>query len=769
MITRSTAAVRAEKRKNLLLLATLAAAVFYLGWRWLFTLPLHYGIASAVWGVLLLASESFTVIETYSHFLNARFVKIPEMPLVDKDEYPDVDVLITTHNETEELLRKTINGCKYMKYPDKSKVHIYVCDDTNRPGMRQLAERMGVGYLGFSHNKDAKAGNLNYALAKTSSPLIAMFDADMIPTSKFLLETVPYFFIPEMIKEKGQWRKRTEAEHDPNLKIGYVQTQQSFYNPDMLQRNLYLEKDAPNEQDYFYREVNVGRMRTNSAAYAGSNVVFSRKALDDAGGIAIHSLTEDLATSIVVEGKGYRGIAVAKELAHGLSPEDAYSFIKQRQRWSRGSAQAVPTLRFLRSGLPWRAKCNYLVSYCYWWTFVRRFIFIICPILYALLGITVADVTLQTVLIFFVPFYVLYISTLRIISGGTQSSLWSDTIDTVQFPYLMWPIIGGTLKIPVKKFFVTPKFKVTGKNSDIALALPHVLLLVLSFLSIIECISQIYVYKHEGALVVLFWLLYNSYILSKAVLYYWGRSNQRNYERMTTQTPVTLRHDGRILHGVTYDLSEGGMAVLLDTPEYLPYDTAFSVETEYREYKATFKARVRQVQQEGEKWKYSLIISEITEENKSQYLQILYDRDHLLPRVITLSFMTDLLLILRGMATKYRRGERRLPRIDLNAQFDSPEAGTVDVVNFNYKYITFIDQKNLPDRLTLCFSSDLCVQCVKDLELNRGRLGQQLLYQIEDWEKLATNPAFRSLLLRLYSPDDAKVLENHAQKAGSPA
>lgn len=750
MISRSSAPVRAEKRKNLLLLATLVSACIYIGWRWLFTLPLELGILSIIFGILLVLSESCTIIETISHFLNARFVKIPEMPEIPTHMYPDVDVLITTHNETEELIYKTLNGCKFMKYPGTGKVHIYLCDDTNRPGMRRLAEKMGVNYLGFSDNKHAKAGNLNYALARTNSPLIAMFDADMIPRSNFLLETVPYFFIPGMIKEKGQWRERTEAEQLKDLKIGYVQTQQSFYNPDMLQRNLYLEKNAPNEQDYFYREVNVGRMRTNSAAYAGSNVVFSRKALDDSGGIATHSVTEDLATSIVVEGMGYTGIAVDKELAHGLSPEDAYSFIKQRQRWSRGSAQAVPTLHFLMSGLSLSSKWNYLVSYFYWWTFVRRAVFIICPILYGLFGVHVANVTLVQILVFFVPFYTLYILALRILSAGTQSVLWSCTIDTVQFPYLMLPIIGGTLKLHIRKFFVTPKEKVTGKNSHIALATPHVILFILSVLAIINCANEVFVYHHENAIVVLFWLLFNTYLLLKAILYYVGRMNNRIYERMATEVSVTVHTETQTLSGVTYDLSEGGMAILLPKPEYLPFDSDFTVEAQFETYKAGFKARVRQVQQQDKNWKYSLTISEISDNDKRQYLQIIFDRAHLLPRVITLSFITDLMLIIRGLRAKYRRGERRLPRMDMHVTLASPETGSVDVVNFNYKYLTLKDQKHLPDRLSIYFSDEIRIWCVKDVEISKTRLAHDSLYQIEDWKNLATDSRFRELIMRYY-------------------
>ncbi len=118
-----------------------------------------------------------------------------------------LDVLIATHSEEAGLLFKTVNGCKHMAYPDKSKVHIYLCDDNDRPEIAKLAHDMGIGYFGLSDNKLAKAGNLNHALSKTDSPLVVTFDADMIPRSNFLMETIPYFSLPEMILDHGEWKK----------------------------------------------------------------------------------------------------------------------------------------------------------------------------------------------------------------------------------------------------------------------------------------------------------------------------------------------------------------------------------------------------------------------------------------------------------------------------------------------------------------------------------------------------------------------------------
>ncbi len=185
-----------RKKHRLLMFCTLIAALVYIGWRIFYTLPFKYGLVSTIAGLALVIAESVGVLEAIEHYLNMSSSVMPKMPEIPNDEYPDVDVLIATHNEDEELLYKTINACTYMDYPDKSKVHIFLCDDNDRPEMAALAKKLKVGYFGLSNNKFAKAGNLNNALRKTSSPLVATFDADMIPTSNFLMETVPYFLLP---------------------------------------------------------------------------------------------------------------------------------------------------------------------------------------------------------------------------------------------------------------------------------------------------------------------------------------------------------------------------------------------------------------------------------------------------------------------------------------------------------------------------------------------------------------------------------------------
>lgn len=741
-----------ETSKTILFIVIFASSTIYILWRLFFTLPLHHGIASLVWGIILWIAESGTTVEAFWHFYNARYVKIPELPVIPDNLYPDVDVLICTHNESRELLYKTLNGCKYMKYPDKSKVHIYLCDDANRPDIRRLTEQMNVGYFGFDGNKHAKAGNLNYALPHTSSPLIAIFDADMIPTSEFLLETVPYFFLRDMVKKNGEWRMLLPYERRKGKELGYVQTMQSFYNSDPLQRNLYMESEAPNEQDYFYRAVNVARTNSESAAFAGSNTVFLRKALEDAGGFATYSITEDLATSIPILSSGYTSMAVDKELAHGLSPEDAFNFIKQRKRWSRGSAQVIPNMRFLRSKLPLKSKWSFIISYFYWWTFIRRFIYLLTPILYGLFGIAVADVTLLQLLAVWLPYYLIYNTGLRYMSGETINALWSSIIDTIQFPYLMWPVIAGTLKIPEKKFWVTPKERIKGRNSSLKLAVPHIVLTVLSIYSITVCLRHIFAFRYSGAIIVLFWLVYNLFCLLTSIVYYYGRVNDRDYQRIPASVGATIHTGYQEFAGQTIYISEDSMAVLLKTPEYLPVDEDFAVTLQEGNYLATMKVRLNHVQKMRSRWRYSLSITEIDAINKNEYLQILYDRNHPYARKIDVDFDTVIKCVFRGLTRKKSVQQNKLPQIDLPLSLDTSEIGVVKSIALDYKNITLSGNKEFPNELTIHFSNLIQCVCTKVLDTRENRVNRKqriALYEINNWKNLAKDPAFRKTIFDL--------------------
>ena len=717
------------------------AMTAYIIWRCVCTLPDRqtYGMLALVCGICLLAAEIISALEALMHYWDMHNMRLPEKPELPESWYPEVDVLIATHDESVSLLYNTVNGCVHMRYPDKSKVHIYLCDDENRPAVAKLAEELGVGYFGMADNRQAKAGNLNHALSQTHSPYVVTFDADMIPTSDFLMETIPFMFLPKLKKdERGQWVPRTPEEIDSDFKMGFVQSPQSFFNPDLFQYNLYSEQRIPNEQDYFFREINLGRNRANAPIYAGSNTVISRQALEAVGGIATGSITEDFETGIRIQAAGFTCVAIDKVLAHGLAPTDFESLIRQRERWGRGCISSLRhTHLFWGRGLKIRAKLAYFSAFLYWFTFLRRFVYILAPILFVVFHIPVMICDLKGLLIFWLPSYLLYNHALKISSGKIRSYRWSNIIDTILFPYLILPILAEFLFIRLKTFHVTSKERGRGENNYL-LGLPHLILLVFDALAVVLCLGELLTARSYGAVVVLYWLLVNGFNLVMALLFAAGRKNQRTADRFRVTLPVRVEADGRVIAGQTVDISENGLAVVLPEPVFLPEEEPISVSL--GEEQLRLECLIVSVRQVKSGWQYGLSVN--ATEDRAAYHQLVFDRHHTMSDIMqpTVSTFSDLSVNIRGRMRQRRQSLRRLPRIPIGQRFPTEDGGSVLVADMNGKYLRLSGAATLPDEFTLEF-------CGHTLDLRRSPI-RPGLYEILNRQELLRCQDFLDKLTR---------------------
>ena len=465
---------------------TMFCSITYLLWRVFFTLPIGYGIFEMIAGIALLIVEALGFVEAMVHYVNMYNARAYEKPEIAPEQFPDVDVFIATYNEPVDLMEKTLLACKRMEYPDLSKVHIYLCDDARRPEMRELAERIGVNYLDREDHKGQKAGNLNNAMAHSSSPYIVTFDADMLPQSCFLLETIPYFVDAEL--------KNKDRKPEDRIKLGFLQSPQAFYDRDLFQFNLHSENKIPNEQDYFYRDIEVARTRTNSCIYGGSNTVISREALDDIGGFYTEAITEDFATGLLIQKKGYVTLGIDKKLASGMSAKTLQDLIQQRIRWARGVISTGRKMHIYTSrDLTFGQKINYWASIWYWYAPVKRFIYIISPILYAAFGFMFFKCNLWQVLLFWLPMYISSNVSLRYLRNNVRNTKWTSIYEYALFTYMIIPVILETFGVSLKKFKVTKKDNVQVNQSDkFVYMVPVLILIFLSIVGITRCIMIIF-------------------------------------------------------------------------------------------------------------------------------------------------------------------------------------------------------------------------------------------------------------------------------------
>lgn len=713
-----------------------------------FTIPFRAGWVALIGGVLLFVSEAISAIEILVDYWFAATVKKPERPIIPFEIYPDVDVMIATHNESADLLYKTVNACTFLDYPDKKKVHVYICDDQNRPEIAALAEELGVGYFGLSNNTHAKAGNLNNALRNTTSPLVATFDADMIPRSSFLMKTVPYFFLPYFKKaEDGTWVAKEKSEINVGEKVGFIQTPQSFYNPDLFQYNLYAEQQTPNEQDYFFKEVNVSRNKSNSVIYAGSNTLISRKALEDVNYIATDSITEDFLTGMRIQEKGYQTYAIPDVLAHGLAPNTIKSLIAQRVRWGRGCIQSLRKENIFKKKLKLATKASYLWAALYWWSYLRRFIFVMAPIMVILLNIQIVHATSWAALAIWLPYYLLTNISMRTFSASTKNTHWNGVIDTILFPYLMVNILAEAFGMEKNKFVVTDKKRKSSNKASFYYAIPHMLFLVLSFVAIGVALNQIVFHGAIYSILVFYWLILNTKNLIFAVLFMFDRTNVRTAERFYVKLPVTVKLQNQKVTAFTTDISENGFAFVLEQNGKIPFNQKITYTLEYDGYVAEMQGYLMNVTKKGNGWLYGIKIASITEENNRQYMQIVYDRSHTLPTEFdkNATIMKSLRAnVTNKFAIKKQKPVQEKAQVRLNLPFVLGEKRYV-LQEFDYNNVQIDDKIFVKENecLTVQYNQDL----VLELEPIKTKFGNKAnSFKVKNADYLIATPYFEWML-----------------------
>ena len=349
---------------------------------------------------------------------------------------PTVDIFVPTYSEPVEILRRTVLGCQSLRYPRKQ---IYLLDDQRRPAMRALARELGCHYRDRPDNKHAKAGNMNAALPSTSGELIAVFDADFIPTQDFLERTVGFFMDPQ---------------------VGLVQTPQNFYSVDAVSRNLGLPGVITEEQQVFMRAAQPGRDSMGTIICHGTSFILRRKALEDIGNFPGETLSEDWATSIKLQAAGYKTFYLNELLSAGVAAEFTSEFVTQRLRWARGTLQSffATTNPLTVPGLQWVQRLVHLCGPIHYLPMVSRLFCLLLPLLFFFFGIVPLNTPGQLLLTFFLPYWVCQALALSWLAGGHRSAFWSEVYDTM-LCVPMTLTIFDTLRKPFGK-----PFKVSAKG-----------------------------------------------------------------------------------------------------------------------------------------------------------------------------------------------------------------------------------------------------------------------------------------------------------------
>ncbi len=549
------AAKKVQKIKKVFIVTTVLYNLIYLVWRVVFTLPLSYGIVSVVLSILLLTAEWMGFWQSMVfRFLFWKPFHRYAFPPHDFAIQPSVDVFVATYNENMQILRRTLTGCLNLQYSGES-LHIYLCDDGRRQEAKDLCTELGVHYLTRPDNKHAKAGNINHALSCTDGEFIMLLDADMAPKSDFLKKTIGYF---------------------TDEKVGFLQTPQVFYNPDPFQYNLRLNEQIPNEQDFFMLDIQAGRATYNAVLHVGTNAIFRRKAIEEIGGIPTGTITEDMATGMLIQAKGYTSVFVKEVLCTGLSVENFRDLIRQRERWCRGNIQVTKKWNPLRlKGLTFAQRLIYTDGFIYWFFGVQKMIYILCPILYLLFGTVILNASMTDLFVFWLPSFLASVLTFRAMSQKTRSIAWSHIYEVALAPYIALAALSEAIFSKPIPFKVTPKGTNSQKTTfSIRLAIPHLLLAVLTIIGWVRT-GWLYfsgMLVTQAALINILWSIYNMVAISISIFACIERPRKRIAERLCIEEPVQIQMDEtkEAFECKLVNISETGMQV--ECAENVPLD-----------------------------------------------------------------------------------------------------------------------------------------------------------------------------------------------------
>lgn len=520
----------------------------YLYWRLTTTLEFDT-TADFIFGYLLLFAELYGITCLILGYVQTAWPLERQPVMIDQPttEWPSVDVFIPTYNESLQVVRLSVLAALTMDWP-ADKLRVYLLDDGRRQEFKEFAETCGAIYLTRDNNRNAKAGNLNEALKRTTGDFVAIFDCDHIPTRSFLQLSMGSFL------------------RDP--KLAMVQTPHFFFSPDPFERNLETHGKVPNEGQLFYGLVQDGNDIWNASFFCGSCAVLRRAPLEEIGGVAIETVTEDAHTALKMSRKGYNMAYLAVPQAAGLATENLSSHVGQRIRWARGMAQIFRIDNPLFGpGLTLGQRLCYVNAMLHFFYGLPRLIFLSAPVAYLVFGAQVFTATTSMVLAYALPAIVLASMTNSKIQGNHRHSFWNEVYETVLAWYISMPVLMALLNPKWGKFNVTAKGgKIDEEYYDWKMAVPYVLLLAINGICAIFCVTELIRGSDQPltALINGVWVIYNTVILA-ASAYVANEARQiRHTPRIKASFPATVsRQNGRTVICDTANFSSTGLGLKL--------------------------------------------------------------------------------------------------------------------------------------------------------------------------------------------------------------
>lgn len=392
----------------------------------------------------------------------------------------------------------------------------------------------------------------------------------------------------------------------------------------------------------------------------------------------------------------------------------------------------------------------YINSYLYWWSFFRRLLYILAPILYTVFHVRVVVSNIWLLFLFWLPSYALTRLLMREVSKQYRTQVWGEIVETIFAPYLFIPMMLESFGISEKKFKVTRK----GNDTSWTLylyALPYLVLWGLAVYGLV-----IFNYGKFGSelfygSIISFWLIYHIINLTFAIFCAFGRPIYRSSERFTVDEAMVVEVDDDSYQVRVCDISETGISFYTNLPLYLPKEKELTLNLQSRDYHARVKGHVIRVFAIDNGWRYGVQFSEVPEADKREFYQYIYDRvNHNLPKEKD-PWMTTWDDLFENFSQRFQSNERPISAYD---QVAFPKVRVNEEVQVagkkrqlrktDYYYMTFSGKLTNPKKEpNVAFTyKDLPIQLTfVSYDIDRG----ESLYQVTNLADLDSLPAFKAL------------------------
>lgn len=525
---------------------SISATSRYIYWRITYTIGTD-NLIDLFFALVLIMAEVYAWVVLLLGYLQTAW-PLKRKPVIlpaDTSTWPTIDLFIPSYNEDLSVVKPTVMAALGIDWP-RDKLNIYILDDGRRPAFAEFAESVGVQCFTRADNKHAKAGNINAALKRTNGEYVAIFDCDHMPTRSFLQYTMGWFLV--------------------DSKLAMVQTPHHFLSPDPFERNLHTFRNVPNEGELFYGLIQDGNDLWNATFFCGSCAILRRSCLEEIGGIAVETVTEDAHTALKMQRLGYNTAYLALPQAAGLATESLSAHVGQRIRWARGMAQIFRVDNpLIGKGLSFGQRLCYSNAMLHFFYGLPRMVFLLAPLSYLFFEVHIIKASALSIAAYSLPHLLHANLTNSRIQGAHRHSFWAEVYEATLAWYIFRPTMVALINPKLGKFNVTAKGGlVEQEHFDWTISKPYLIMLGLNVLGFFIGFGRALwwnSYELDTVVLNMIWTMYNLVILGATLAVATESKQVRRTHRVRAVLNATLRlNNGHSIVCRTEDFSMGGMS-----------------------------------------------------------------------------------------------------------------------------------------------------------------------------------------------------------------